>query len=159
MAKQEILFGFHNMTFKKFELDVANKKALSTQSLSYTNWNFLLKRHTFLRLQNFVSQVATPSICLFFTVSKNQCIENYMKLVLTTNQLEFFKISYNLPCEQNKGYGRNMGTWSYIIYLFMLLFMHLFIDVLVWKKEKIPYNNLYLKLYKHWFLSYLAFWC
>ena len=54
-----------------------------------------------------------------------------MKLVLTTNQLEFFKISCNLPCEQNKGYGRNMGTWSYIIYLFMLLFMHLFIDVLV----------------------------
>ena len=131
MAKQEILFGFHNMTFKNFELDVANKKALSTQSLSLYKLEFPIKKAYFFKTAKFCIPGCYTIICLFFTVSKNQCIENYMKLVLTTNQLEFFKISYNLPCEQNKGYGRNMGTWSYIIYLFMLLFMHLFIDVLV----------------------------
>ena len=40
-----------------------------------------------------------------------------------------------------KGYGRNMGTWPYMMHLFMLLFMHLFIDALVWNKEKILYIN------------------
>ena len=58
-----------------------------------------------------------------------------MKLVLITIQLELFKIIYNLPCEQNKGYLRNMVTWPYM-YLFMLSFMQLFIDALCVKQRK-----------------------
>ena len=46
-----------------------------------------------------------------------------------------FKIIYNLPCEQNKGYLRNMVTWPYM-YLFMLSFMQLFIDALCVKQRK-----------------------
>ena len=85
MAKQAMLTDFHIMAFKNFQSEVANKKPLSTSNLPpaiWTNWNFLLKRHIFLQLQNFVFQATTWQGIMLFAVSKNEWINNHMKLVL-----------------------------------------------------------------------------
>ena len=42
------------MAFKDFELEVANKKPLSTQNLPLRKFKFLIKKGIFLQLQNFV---------------------------------------------------------------------------------------------------------
>ena len=72
MAKQEILFGFHNMTFKKFELDVANKKALSTQSLSLYKLEFPIKKAYFFKTAKFcIPGCYTINMFIFCCVEKS----------------------------------------------------------------------------------------
>ena len=64
MAKQaKMLFDFHNMVFKNFWLEIANKKPSSTPNLPLQEFKFHIKKAYFLRLQNFVSQATTLRIC------------------------------------------------------------------------------------------------
>ena len=80
MAKQGMLFDFHNMLFQNFWLEVANKISLSTQSLPLQVLKFPVKKGIFF---------TTTKCCILwdmlFAVSKNECAENYMKLVLNTS--------------------------------------------------------------------------
>ena len=48
MAKQAILFAFHNKAFKNFGREVANKKSSSTQSLPLHELKFPVKKAHFL---------------------------------------------------------------------------------------------------------------
>ena len=48
MAKQTMLFVFDNMAFINFWLDVANKKALSAQSVPLHKLKFSIKIHIFM---------------------------------------------------------------------------------------------------------------
>ena len=66
MAKQVMLIDSQNMAFKTFRLEVVNKKPLSAKP-TVAQIEILLKIDTynFLRLQNFVPQVATlGKLCL-----------------------------------------------------------------------------------------------
>ena len=72
MAKQAtMLFDFHNMAFKNFWLEVANKKSSSTLNLPLHEFKFPVKKAYFLRLQNFVSHATTLRICCLLCQKKN----------------------------------------------------------------------------------------
>ena len=95
MAKQAtMLFDFHNMAFKNFWLEVANKKPLSTLNLPLHK-KFPVKKAYFLRLQNFVSQATTLRI--FCLLCQKMNASKIMWNCSLTFQLEIFKIIYNLP--------------------------------------------------------------
>ena len=102
LAKQAILFDFHNMVFKNFWLEVANKIPLSTQSLALHALTFPVKKVYFLRLQNFVSQRICYLLCQRMNALK--IIWNWF----LTLQAEVLTIIYQY--EQNKWYWHNMGT-------------------------------------------------
>ena len=77
MAKQVMLFDFHNMAFKNFQLEVANTKPLVVQSLTLHKFKFLVKKAYFLQLQNFVSLATAQGMYVLFAVSKNVCVKKH----------------------------------------------------------------------------------
>ena len=81
MAKQVMLFDFHNMAFKNFQLEVANTKPLLAQSLTLHKYKFLVRKAYFLQLQNFVSLATAQGMYVLFAVSKNII----MKFALNTS--------------------------------------------------------------------------
>ena len=71
-------------------------------------------------------------------------------------------IYQNVSKLKRKGYGHNMGTWNYLVYLFTLKFMIIFIDALV-VKEKIVEKLHYLShsinfIYLNWEVGNINFW-
>ena len=81
MAKQVMLFDFHNMAFKNFQVEVANTKPLLAQSLTLHKYKFLVKKAYFLQLQNSVSLATAQGMYVLFAVSKNII----MKFALNTS--------------------------------------------------------------------------
>ena len=73
MTKQAMLFDFHNMAFKNFWLEVANKKSSPTQSLPSHELKFLIKKTTKFCIPSYY----TGNMLL--AVLKKECIENHMK--------------------------------------------------------------------------------
>ena len=94
MGKQAMLFDFHNMAFKNSWLaEVANKKPLSTQSLSLDELKFPVKKAYFLQLQNFVSQATTTQgICCLLCWKMN--VSKVIWKWFLTLQPRIFKINY-----------------------------------------------------------------
>ena len=134
-AKQVMLFDFHNMVFKNVQLEVANQISLSTQSLPLHSWKFPLKRDIFYDCKLLYLRLLHREYTLC-------CVEKWMRWKSYETDsyspiLKFGKSFTIYQWEQNKRYGCNMGTWVNVIYLFMLWFMHLFIDALVWDKSSI----------------------
>ena len=72
MAKQAtMLFDFHNMAFKNFWLEVANKKPSSRLNLPLHEFKFPVKKAYFLQLQHFVSQATTLRTCCLLCQKMN----------------------------------------------------------------------------------------
>ena len=109
----------------------------------FMNWNFLVKRHNYSWLQNFLPH---PPGCytgkmLFANASKT--ITNWF----LTLQPDIFKIICNLPNWHRIELRRNISTWRYVIY--QLIYSLIYLCTMCERKKsviKIPTLILYLKL-------------
>ena len=96
-----------------FRTQVANKKPLLTKP---ANWNFLLKRYNFSRLQNLYPIPGCYTGKMLFA-NASKIIRNWF----LTLQPDIFKIICNIPKWHQKGQGCNMSTWLHI-FLYALIY-------------------------------------
>ena len=132
---------FHNMALKNFWLEVANKKPLSTKTLplplgEQNEISWLLKQKgIFFTTTNFVFQSKYVVVYCF----KKWIVESHVKLGLNTSTWNFLNQLQLTNVKKIKGTGGVIGTWHYIIYLFICSNLYIYIDWCTCVKERKPY--------------------